>query len=824
MKKPLFVLFFLFSITIRSKETDFLSKDLLINFDEFFLDSDSKISEPNYTPLLNYSVDQFDQKIAYLFSDIGYQKRGNAYKNTDLLISGIKQNSILSYSSTPIFKALPYVAEKLLVGNSLFRDYVPYSSFNQSFHFYPRANNFKSELKAKYSSTNSAYTDAVNFIYASGMSESGWAFVASGSGRYGNEAYNSYISNAFDMDYHKGHLFESGAYFLSLGKEFSKRHAVNLALIGDYTLNTIKKPVQKEIYEVMQTNFYNPNWGKKVGEKKRIGNLTTNQHQAIFNHYWNFSKKTSLVNSISHSHIRLKLTDFDWRKAFNPYPDYYRKWPLYYKTESAQQSVIESYRKNSEQAQIQWDNIFSLNSNVATDSNGEKRSSFITMGHNRRTDELALSSDFYTEYGKLAVNIDGQFSFYTHQRYATVENLLGGDYWIDTDAVIVQNLGAASSQSQNDLNNIDRKVTEEDTYKYDYHISGFKPEIDLSLKYEHSDELFFNLKMHYANSQYWREGNYKNGLYPDNSEGESDKASFNEYQISLSSNYRYEKSHWFFVNVSLAQKAPLFDNLFYDPQRSNQLFSTIEEMQFFNTELTYLFAWNKITFKTSFFFNQSDNETLVYSSSYTNSLYGGSNIMGTMLFEDINTSEYGVDLGVELKVNKKLKINLLASHREHKYSNDPNWSNIQQNDNTYSSGKVRFDDLYVGNGPQNIASLGFDYASTKNYFISSSLSFVGNSYVKPTPYRRVAQILDSKLFKLTSVNDEQMKLDDYFKLDFSVGKRLNFSYFDLNISFNLSKDFSDNVALYTYEANEETEPKIFYKNNLNYFLNLEFEF
>ena len=104
--------------------------------------------------------------------------------------------------------------------------------------------------------TNSNYMFRAMATYSTGLSKNGWAFTISGIGRYSKEGV---------ID---GTFYNSGGLFLSLEKVLDKHNSLTLTAFGGPTQRATASATYQEVYDLVDDNLYNPNWGWQNGEKR----------------------------------------------------------------------------------------------------------------------------------------------------------------------------------------------------------------------------------------------------------------------------------------------------------------------------------------------------------------------------------------------------------------------------------------------------------------------------------------------------------------------------------------------------------------------------
>ena len=104
--------------------------------------------------------------------------------------------------------------------------------------------------------TNSNYMLRAMASYSTGMKQNGWAFTVAAIGRYANEGV---------ID---GTFYNSGGLFLSLEKQLNAKNSLTLTAFGGPTQRAGASATYQEVYDLVGSNLYKPNWGWQNGEKR----------------------------------------------------------------------------------------------------------------------------------------------------------------------------------------------------------------------------------------------------------------------------------------------------------------------------------------------------------------------------------------------------------------------------------------------------------------------------------------------------------------------------------------------------------------------------
>ena len=165
--------------------------------------------------------------------------------------------------------------------------------------------------------TNANYMLRAMASYSTGMRDNGWAFTIAAIGRYAKEGV---------ID---GTFYNSGGLFLSLQKQLNKTNSLTLTAFGGPTQRAGASATYQEVYDLVGSNLYNPNWGWYDGKKRASRVTETFDPTAMLT--WLYKGMNTTVNtSAAVKWTRYSQSAIQYFNAIDPRPDYYRNLPSYY--------------------------------------------------------------------------------------------------------------------------------------------------------------------------------------------------------------------------------------------------------------------------------------------------------------------------------------------------------------------------------------------------------------------------------------------------------------------------------------------------------------
>lgn len=704
-------------------------------FDDILeLDSGDEQSMP---AILSASKDVFDNVASYNFSSMRYRTRGYDPGTAGIYLNGIYFNDALTgYNPWSLWSGLNDATRtQAVTAGAKMSDLGP-GGINGSTNIYATASQMRKGGRVSFVNSNRQYRFRVIASYASGLQDNGWSYAFSVSARQGGN------------DWVKGTYYDNWGYFASIEKNFSGRHNLALTVLGTPGERAIQGASTQEVYDLVGSNTYNPNWGYQDG-KKRNARVRDNHEPIItLNYDYDSGSKFSLASAFSFRFGKNGYSALDWHGGQDPRPDYYRNLPSYFQRKGYEdpykaELVREGWRTDWNIRQINWDKMYHANQNSyfeadgreyynGVDPVGKRRSEIILQ--DRRTDqkdfraainfkqELTSSSELR---GGINLNINRT------EYFTTIKDLLGGDYYLDIDKYVERDQGDIPAVQSN-MNTPNRLVSEGDKYGYDYyaHIQSQSTWLTYKLDVANWE---INLGAETGFTRMWREGLYKKGLFPETSEGNSEKKGFWTYTLKAGLNYRLTGSQMIYANFSHIVDAPQFNNSFVSPRTRNEYVSRIGTEKTTSVDLNYELRLPSVKMRvTGYYTDVRDKMDVInfyddLSGSFTNFSMSG--------IDELYT---GVEVGLSVPLTKSLTATGVFSYGFYKYNSNPLVTQTRDNSSTVilKDEPVRWKDMKLPSTPQTAASIGLNYRGPKSIFASIDANFFDAMYLSMNPMTR----------------------------------------------------------------------------------------
>lgn len=651
--------------------------------------------------------------------------------------------------------------------------------------------------------TNSNYMTRAMATYSTGLSPKGWALTVSAIGRYAKEGVI------------EGTFYNGAGLFLSLEKYFNANHQLVLTAWGGPTQRATATGSYQEVYDLLDNNLYNPNWGWYQGKKRASRITETFDPTAMLN--WLYKKGSTTVNTgVAMSYNMYNRSALQYYKANDPNPTYYRYLPSYYLVDGQPTEQSEYYTwlwQNDESfSQINWDNLYRINalnnaSNAGLPEDRKTGASYILENRINNTLNIKASTLVNTRLNKW-VSLQGGVSvaYANSANYKTVRDLMGGEFWVDIDPFSDRDITIAPENLVNNLNYPDpytHRVYKGDKFGYDYNIYALTANawIQNTITLPRWD---LNYAFNTSYTQYQREGHMRNGRAPLTSYGKGKWQSFDNSGVKLGATYKLDGHNFFTAHAEYGGRAPLAEAIYLMPRVKNDVVEGISSERVLAADAGYTWAYRKFRGNLSAFYTMTDNgieHNGFYDDRYNTYTY--------YILSGVKKVYKGVELGMAYKITPSLTATFAGTYSRFQYKNNPQGTRTFENGlHADTTQTVYLKNYYVGSTPQFATNLGLDWAAPGMWFFGINGTYQGDAYVNLSPayHEALADLwklypnkveLDAKVKEL-AVQD---KLKNAFTLNVSIGKVI---YIDrkssLNINLNINNILNNrDVVTYAYQ-------------------------
>lgn len=687
--------------------------------------------------VLNSSRDAFTNAASYNFSVARFRVRGYDDENLVMLMNGVQMNDLTTGRGLfNLWSGLNDVVRNREITSGLAPAYYTFGDVGGTVSIDSRASHQRKQLQASFSIANRTYDNRFMITYGSGLSKSGWAFSISYSRRWAQEGYV------------KGTYYDGHSYFASVEKIIGNAHSLSLTVMGAPTENGRGKSSYQEMYDLADDHYYNPNWGYQNGKIRNSSIGKNHQPLATLTYHWDINSKSSFQAAAGYSFGYNRVSSIDWFNALNPQPDYYRNLPSFDPNYNEDQLAFIPYaeelatllRNNEDSRQLNWDALYEANALHDT-----------VYGNTRGHMAKYVLADYVTEYSRYSFNAFYNRTVNDHMKltlgysyqeqvseyYRELTDLLGADFYVDLNQFVDLDNPSENSIQQNDLNNPDRILHVGDKYSYDYtaHVRKHTVWGQSLFNFDHFD---YMLAVNINTTSMYRDGNTRNGVFPDDSYGKSREFTYPDAAVKGGVTYKYNGRNYFFANGAFETRAPYFDNLFLSPRTNNRTVNADDEF-ISSFEGGYQLKAPRVKGRLTGYYTQYTDETETIRF-YNEEFHTFTNYTLTGL----NKRHEGIEAALDVNLGRGFTANAVASVGQYFYSSRPTARVTQDSKDTLLSQNetIYLKNVRLSNGPQKAYSLGLNYRSPKFWFLNMSVNVFDGIYYDASFTRRQFQSLD----------------------------------------------------------------------------------
>lgn len=848
------------------------------SFTEFDLDDSGYQDSPT---ILFGQNDVFNNIAGYNFSSVRFRVRGYSSESQDVYMAGVRMNdAITGYTPYSLWSGLnEAVRSKESVNGSEISDY-GFGGYNGLTNIDPMASKVRTGWRGSVLTNSALYRLRLMMTYSSGELDNGWSYAFSASARLGGN------------DWIKGVYYRSFGYYGSVEKKFGEEHKLGLTFMAAPGQRGAQNGSTQEVYDLMGDNMYNSNWGYYNGKVRNARVKKTHEPIAILKYdFTPESKKLKASATVLYRFGKNGYTALDWYDAPDPRPDYYRNLPSYFFMDNTDYNRLNysKYMWAKEQweqdipsiTHINWDRLYAVNAmNSTADGN---RSKYVI--EERRTDQQDLNFAANAKWSPVnCFTLAGGLSYKWNRTeyYKILDDLLGGDYYVNIDQFAERDYASSVTMYQNDLdyylkNGKAQTLKQGDKYGYDYYANVRRAEAWASGKFSK-----FGLDVALAGrigyTKYWREGLLRKGLFPGldangqpmtyegkvittydpitgdaiTSLGKSEVKDFLTGAAKLNVSYVIPGGHRVYANAAFIADAPNFNQAFISPRTRNSIVPNLKTNKTLTADLNYAYSNSGYDVRVTGYYTAIKDQSKVMSfyddaqNSFTNFAMSG-----------IDQRHIGIELGFKVPLPvPNLALQGVVSYGQFVYTSNPKMYQTYDNsaaivEDTYgvtipywkshptADGKTV--KHYVSGTPQLATSLGLSW--NKNYwFVDADVDYFDFAYLDMNPLYRTDMATSGPDKTVTPTEIEYMAAQEKFKgavlVNASVGKswyikrnyQLGFSLQVKNIlnTTNLRTGGYEQTRLVDNTVSKERyyrfDSKYFYMSGINYMLNIYFRF
>ena len=805
-------------------------EEVLLNLTEMELNDDEGRTQAQASAS-SASQDVFNKTVSFAWSTGRYRNRG--YNQTDEVnyINGLAFNT--AERGTFNFSAmggLNDASRNKEVVNAIEANNFTFGGIGNATNYLMDASRYSQGWKIGLAGTNRNYKGKVSASYASGPMANGWSFIAQLAWRY-----SPYINGKGMIG--EGIAYNSGGYFLSAQKDFGTGHKLSFITFGAPTERGQSGAVTQEVYDLTGSINYNPYWGYQNGQIRNSRIVKSFDPTAIASYEWQIDPQQSLRAAVGYHYSMYSNSAITFYNAPDPRPDYYRNLPsfLYDGQFDANGQLIvkdangnplgnvgpdgtlfertynghiigpgmdyETYKtltdlwknRDNKFTQIDWDGLYASNyAKNATDPNGS--ASYMQERRHNDIQEAMLNLNYQynkVEHLKVTAGLDAKWAQGLH--YKTVDDLLGGNQWIDVDPFaerdikdLATNVGLTQSDidnvKQNDIFHPNSAKHQKDRFGYNYQMNMVQANVWAQNEWKFNEfDFYYALKVAYSNFQ--RTTTMINGrawymaqhVHPTDADKylglqTTDILNGVEHPIyygsmhhfidpafKLGLTYKIDGRNRIKLNAIAETQAPMARDAYISSRVHDYVLSTIymhdeakniadyyaASEKIAGGDLTYEFNYRAIRGRITGYY------TRFWNGSEMNGYYDDeARTFVNQAITGINRQHYGVEAAAAIPLGKLFTLTGAVNAGDYRYVS--NAYSITSAENGMAMGKDINDDnmfvvrdsvmlngLHVANGPQLTASLKLSFFHSKMWFADITVTYYDRNFLDIAPSRRM---------------------------------------------------------------------------------------
>ena len=785
--------------------------------------------------VINSNSNIYANEVGYLFSPVRFRYRAFNQKYNDVYINGALMNDVESgqfrYSMIGGLNNQTRSGEYAL---SFEPNNFAMPSMGGANNYNFRASAMPIGSKAAVSVANRNYTLRGMYSYSSGLNNKGWAVAGALTYRWA------------DRGYVEGTFYNSLSYFLGIEK-VTGNHSISFATWGNPTERASQGASTDEMYWIANDRYYNPYWGYQNGKKRNSRVVNDFAPTALLTWDWKINDDMKLTTSLTGKYSMYKSTKLNYNNSDNPHPDYWKVLPssyfnvwdendTSYRTEEAWNSWHTAYdylTASKANRQIDFDRLYAANAGAS--QQGADAMYYIQAKHNNQL-SINLSSTLdmnVTDRSKLVMGLNLGTTKGMH--YQTMDDLLGASQFHNINFYALGTYDKNSEEIQYDLNNPNAVVKEGDKFGYDYNILVDKADYWLTYSGTFAGMHAF-VSGRVGGTQMQRDGKMRNGLAKDNSYGKSGTARFLDGGGKAGITFNFGKGNILQLGAGYELRTPTASTAFASPEINNDFVDNLKNEKVFSADMSYQLNLSWLNASVNAYYSRIKDAT-----EWQCFYFDDENSFSYVSLTGVEKEYYGVEYGLNFKINSELSVKAIGTVSEAKYASNPNVRYMLSTKGTYGDDVCLLEGCRESGTPLLAQSLTVSY-NRSGWFIDLSGNYYDRIYLSPSVYYRYKEVCE----KLGQADNEgnykmlpQAEGNGGFMLDASIGKLIRLKKGQLSINLTLSNILNNrNICTGGYEQSRSDltssgnsrgyafsqNPKKYYAYGTNGMLNFTYRF
>ena len=654
--------------------------------------------------------------------DAAVNIRGFKQDNITLLLNGIPISSVengLVYWNN--WMGLAEATARIQVQRGLGASPAAMNSVGGSINIITRTTEAEKGGSLGYSVTSYG-NNKINFNYNTGKLNNGMAVTFMGSYLWGPGYVDATYVNAW-------------GYFLSISKEFNKKHKLVFIGLGNPETHGQRNFMLTQEDIDSRGLQFNKDWGSYNGEINNSSENFYHKPHLSINHYWEIDERSLLATA-----------------AYFSYGHGGGKWSDNFMTTSS----IWDYRNASDQ--IDWDAIYENNAthtDTFTLATGEQVTGY---SKNIQTDFLAshvwtgVMSTFDHEFSdKLKLTSGIHYRYFRSTLQQKVRDLLGGDYYIDDYAWSLAGVaGRDQIKNTGDIVKVDNGAL--------IHYINIFAQLDYTSGPWHVFGAGSVSHNWYKRVDYY---NYVEDPW-------SEDVSLAGFDIKGGVNYNINEYHHVYANAGYFSRVPYYKYVF--GKFTNDVSEDLSNEKISSAEAGYGMSYNNTRVRFNAYYTYWKDKSFL-ANEYNQ-------FLDPVLIRGLDAEHIGIELELKQRLNKNISLTGLLSIGDWKWKNDVKAGVYDNNNVLQDTITVYADGLIVGDAPQTQVGLSANYHFLKHFTLGLNWVYYDRLYADFNPVDRTSSDDREQSYRIPSYH----LLDAHFIIDFKMfGQMGTFNISVLNL-------------------------------------------
>lgn len=650
----------------------------------------------------------------------GYRYRGYDRKETAIRINGLPVQDL---QSAGIPRGLWSGINGLLVSSS--RSYglqfteSPPDNFAGTALLRVNAADQLKQTRIMYGRSNGIWANRAGLNYSTGMMPKGWAIALSAGKTWSGQSYVP------------GTCFNEYSFYLGISRKLNAVSMLHLTALATPVESGNTSAVTAEAATLAGSHYYNPNWGYQDDEERNARISKSLQPVFLLNYTYKVDSNTHIDLGIASRNGYSAYTALDWYNAPDPRPDYYKNLPGAYKDDPATaEQIRQEWLNNPDKRQLDWTRMYEAN-RLNTDTLNRHRSVYTLAADRADIQQYSIAAHLMKKREHSTLHAGLNYEWQRTEYYRKMEDLLGGDYYVNLNQFAEQSYVGNTTFNQNDLNHPDRLVYTGDKYGYNY-ISRYNRATAWSQLRQEYERVSIFAAAHAQYHRFSREGRYRTGMFPESSYGKSELQQFFTYLVKAGASYALQPGHHFFLNAGTGTAAPAFDHTFIAPRSRNTTIGHPLTAQRTSAEAGYDLHTRSVKGRLAFFTADRSRITEIkrfYHEDYKSFV--------NYVMEGVRIRHMGAELALEATITSFLSATAAVTWMEVRYHSRPMVSIYKDNDTTGKADKhIAYLKGYYVAGPQSALFFGLNFRMPAYGYATVRCRMLDRNYTDINPERR----------------------------------------------------------------------------------------